>query len=128
MSTTRSRAALASLFALAALTAALGLLAGPGHSAQKKPKAGKNCVDGTWTAVAMPRGGKALPEEQVKRLRMTIEGEKVTVSLLRKTIAGTVKVDNTSEPKQLDLHLKGERTSSGIYRLENDTLTFYFAE
>jgi uncharacterized protein (TIGR03067 family) len=124
----QARGALAPLLALALLAAGLALLTQPGHSAQDKQKAGKKPLDGIWTAVSISAGGKKLPEEQVKRLRMTVEGDKVTVSLLRKTTAGTIQVDNTQEPKRFELRLKGERPSAGIYSLDKDTLTLHFAE
>jgi uncharacterized protein (TIGR03067 family) len=126
MSHPPARAA-APLLALALGAAGLGLLTPPGRSAQDK-KPGKDSLDGTWNAVAISAGGKKLPEEQVKRLQMTIAGDKVTVALLRKTAAGTIKFDGAREPKQFELRLQGERAGAGIYRLENDTLTLYFSE
>jgi uncharacterized protein (TIGR03067 family)/prepilin-type processing-associated H-X9-DG protein len=127
MSPIRTRGTLASLLALPFLAAGLGLLAGPGQSAQDK-KTGKNPLDGTWTAVAIASGGKKQPEDQVKRLQMTFQGDKVTVKLLRKATAGTIERNDAREPRQFELKLQGAPPSVGIYRLEKDTLTLYFAE
>jgi uncharacterized protein (TIGR03067 family) len=124
---TQARGALAPLLSLALLGAGLALLTQPGHSAQDK-KAAKKPLDGTWIAVSISASGKKLPEEQVKRLQMTFDGDKVTVALLRKSTAGTIKIDNAREPKQFELRLQGEQPSAGIYRLEKDTLTLYFTD
>src|SRR5438067_6613420 len=121
MSPTRARRGAASLLALAALGASLGLLARPGQSAQDK--AGKNPLDGTWTVVELTQGGKKIPEGQAKLLQFNFQGDKVTLSVLGKAKGGTLKVDATREPKQFDMMMDGERPNPGIYRLEKDTLT-----
>jgi uncharacterized protein (TIGR03067 family) len=126
MSPTCARRGAAALLALAALGASLGLLARPGLSAQDK--AGKNPLDGTWTAVELTQGGKKLPEGQAKLLQFNFQGDKVTLSVLGKAKGGTLKVDATREPKQFDMMLDGERPNPGIYRLEKDTLTLCFTE
>src|SRR5262249_35523373 len=103
------------------LAAGLGLVTRPGHSAQDQ-KAGKDPLDGTWTGVAISAGGKQLPEEQVKRLRLTFAGAQVTVSLLRKTTAGTITLDNAKEPRRFDRGRPGEQPTAVISRRGTATL------
>jgi uncharacterized protein (TIGR03067 family) len=126
MSTTRSRGALASLLALGAFAAALGLLAWPGLSAQEKGS--KDPLDGVWSAVALTVGGKTYSEEQVRMLQFDFRADKVTVSKLDQKKEGTFKVDASKSPRQFDMHLAGEKASRGIYKLEKDRLTLCFAD
>ena len=128
MSHRHTRGAVVSLLALALVAAVVGLVAQPGQTAQDKQKSARTSLDGTWTAVAMTVGDKKLTTEQIQRLRMTIAGNQVTVSLLRKTTSGTIAVDNAQKPKRFDLKLKGERTNAGIYRLDKDMLTLFFSD
>jgi uncharacterized protein (TIGR03067 family) len=86
-------------------------------------------IAGTWQLVSSETDGKSMPEEQVKKIRVVIEGDHHTVTFDGKPLAGNVKfsVDPTTEPKstedtlQQDPH-KGKKIR-GIYRLEGDNLT-----
>ena len=128
MSRRRSWAARASLLAVAALAAGLGLLAAPGHSAQDKAPGPTTPLEGNWSALSVTAGGKPAPEADAKLLFLDIEGGKVTVSFRRKGKSGTIKVNDRVEPKQFDLHLDGDQFIAGIYRLEKDRLTLCFKE
>ncbi len=129
MLSTRSRGALASLLALAALAAGLGLLARPGHSAPGKGDAVyKDGWDGPWRFVSITFAGKPAPEEQVKAFEFTFRGDKVTVSFLGKSKEGTFKKDPSKTPMQFEMTGLGPRPSKGIYRLDKDTLTLCFSE
>jgi uncharacterized protein (TIGR03067 family) len=128
MSPTRARRGAASLLALAAVGASLGLLAQPGHSAQDKQATVKDGWDGPWSVVSLTAGGKAAPQEQVKLLQFTFRGEKLTLSILDQTKEGTFKVNPGKNPPQFDLQLEGKKPNRGIYRLEKDSLTLCFSE
>jgi uncharacterized protein (TIGR03067 family) len=123
---TRSRGALASLVAVGAFAAGLGMLARTGHSAQEK--GGKDSLDGPWRFVSVIAEGKPAPEDQVKLLQLAFRGDKVTLSVLDKSKEGTFKADPTKNPKQFEMALFGPVTASGIYRIEKDTLTLCFSE
>src|SRR5262249_30771187 len=86
-------------------------------------------IQGTWQLVASKTDGKAMPEEQVKKIRVVIEGDHHTVTFDGKPVAGRVKftVDPTTEPKSTEDTLTQEphkgKKIRGIYRLEGDKLT-----
>jgi uncharacterized protein (TIGR03067 family) len=121
---TLTRAA-ASLLALAALAAGLGLFARPAHTAQDKD--GKEALNGTWSAESLTVGGKPIPEVK-KVMQLTFADGKVVLSVLGKTKPGTITFDASKTPKQFEMKIEGERPNSGIYRLEKDTLTLCFTE
>jgi uncharacterized protein (TIGR03067 family) len=84
---------------------------------------------GTWQLTSSETDGKSMPQEQVKKIRVVIDGDHHTVTFDGKPLAGNVKftLDPTTTPKttedtlQLEPH-KGKKIR-GIYRLEGDELT-----
>ncbi|MFI5456654.1 MAG: TIGR03067 domain-containing protein [Isosphaerales bacterium] len=118
----------------------LGLKAGAGGAAvpdDSAPSQAKNQAvaaelkkfQGTWQLVSAETDGKTMPEEQVKQIRVIIEGDHHTVTFDGKVVAENVKftVDPTTMPKSTEDTLEQEphkgKKIRGIYLLEGDKLT-----
>jgi uncharacterized protein (TIGR03067 family) len=86
-------------------------------------------VQGTWQLVASETDGKKMPEHQVKKIRVTIAGDRHTVTFDGKPVAAKVKftLDPTTTPKSSEDSLEQEphngKKIRGIYLLEGDKLT-----
>jgi uncharacterized protein (TIGR03067 family) len=86
-------------------------------------------VQGTWQLISSETDGKRLPDDQVKKIRVLIEGDHHIVTFDGKPLAGNVKftIDPTTTPKSSDDSLEQEPNKGkkirGIYRLEGDKLT-----
>ena len=84
---------------------------------------------GTWQLLSAETEGKPMPEEQAKKIRVTIEGNHHTVTFDDKVVAEKVQfaVDPTTTPKSIEDTLVQEpyrgKKIRGIYRLEGDILT-----
>jgi uncharacterized protein (TIGR03067 family) len=62
---------------------------------------------GEWQAVVVINAdGKPLPEEQVKAMRLFVEGTKFTLKTGDATITGTFSIDPTTNPKIIDFQLE----------------------
>jgi len=81
--------------------------------------------EGSWRFDAMEVGGKAVPVDGFKSIRLVLKGDKFTMVQPDATYGGTYVVDPSSRPKTIDVMFtegpeKG-KTSYGIYELEGDT-------
>jgi uncharacterized protein (TIGR03067 family) len=103
---------------------AVGLLIG----ADKKDEAKKELkkFQGEWVPVSVEINGKAIPEEAIKNVKVTVKGNKLTFTEGGTTIEGTFTLDPTRKPKQIDGKAKGpqgkEVKTIGIYELDGDKL------
>jgi uncharacterized protein (TIGR03067 family) len=83
-------------------------------------------LDGEWTMVSMEQRGQQIPEETVKQYRLTIQGNRWTVTTPHGVETKmTFRTDASKDPKTIDLSLKTgdqEAVSRGVYKLEGDTL------
>src|ERR1051326_7071509 len=79
---------------------------------------------GTWQLVSAENDGKVLPEEQVKQIRVVIEGNTHTVYFGDKAVAEKIefRIDPTKKPKEVTDTLKDGKEIRGIYELDGDTL------
>ena len=109
---------LVTLAAFAALTAAA--LAGGAGDDDKK-------FEGSWVATAVNFKGKAIPEDAVKKLDLTVTfagGKFSGTAGGKKVLGGTYKLD--AKNKTIDLkHTEGQQAGkdeSGLYKLQGDTL------
>src|SRR5687767_11772381 len=76
---------------------------------------------GNWTVQKMTRQGKDLPEEAVKELRVTFEGDKFLAKRGDKVAeTSTFTLDETKSPKTIDMlpaNKTEKRPAQGIYKL-----------
>jgi uncharacterized protein (TIGR03067 family) len=100
---------LAAVILLGTAFAAVGVAAG--GDAKKDLKR----LTGTWAVESAIKGGKALPEDEIAKVRFKFDGEKVTFKEGDKEEEGTIKIDPSKKPKHIDVTLKG-KTHEGIYR------------
>ena len=84
---------------------------------------------GTWQLVSAETDGKKTPDEQIKQIRIIIEGDHHTVMFGDKAVVHKVRftLDPTTELKSIEDHLENEpykgKTIRAIYRVEGDRLT-----
>lgn len=85
---------------------------------------------GSWLAVAVEHDGTKAPEEEVKKVKLTVDGEKYIFHVRDMVIEGTHKLDPTKKPKQIDaVRSKGPdagKTLKGIYELDDKTFKVCF--
>jgi uncharacterized protein (TIGR03067 family) len=89
-------------------------------------------MQGRWAITAAESNGKRDPEENLKGLTVTFEGNRYTVRKGDKVLqSGTQKLDPTKTPRQVDITAAGDggksATRLGIYELKGDTLRVCFA-
>jgi uncharacterized protein (TIGR03067 family) len=83
-------------------------------------------IQGTWIPIQAELGGKEMPEEVRKSIKLILKGDTYTAFVGDKPDAGTCKLDPTKNPKTLDIlgtdgPNKG-KTILTIYELKGDTL------
>jgi uncharacterized protein (TIGR03067 family) len=81
---------------------------------------------GPWQIVGLIRRGSETPAEQLKRqdMRLTFRGEKLDFNVAKGRLEPyKFTINPNAQPKQLDWTLPTAGSPSGIYRLENGTLT-----
>jgi uncharacterized protein (TIGR03067 family) len=116
--------------ALLALTAGVFLAADDPEEAARKDL---EKLRGTWVLVSAEHDGKKLPAEEVKKTRITIDGEKFVfpaASGIGTSQKGVIKVYPDKDPKWMDSQAtdaaKG-KVSLGIYEVKGDDYKVCFA-
>ncbi|VTR98404.1 Uncharacterized protein OS=Pedosphaera parvula (strain Ellin514) GN=Cflav_PD2062 PE=4 SV=1 [Gemmata massiliana] len=83
-------------------------------------------MNGTWELVSAELGGMKLPDEVVKSLTLVMKDGKYTLKSPGPDDTGTVKIDPTKKPKELDVTgLEGPnkgKSFPAIYELDGDSL------
>jgi uncharacterized protein (TIGR03067 family) len=79
---------------------------------------------GNWQLVSAETDGKKVPEEQVAKVRVVIEGSKHSVYAGDQRLVHEIPftIDPTTKPKSVTDTLPDGRTIKGIYELDGDTL------
>jgi uncharacterized protein (TIGR03067 family) len=111
------------------LSAGLLLAAGGGKDDGKRDLAR---IQGTWRRVSAEVDGMKVPEAELRRTTLNINGNKYTLEIGQMTRKGTLKLDPTKTPPQIDILSaagpnKG-KTIPGIYKLAGDTFTYCLAQ
>jgi uncharacterized protein (TIGR03067 family) len=85
-----------------------------------------DALEGTWLPSTAELGGKPIPDEVRKSIKLVIKDDKYTVTVGKQTDQGTVKRDPSATPKAMDITgtegpNKG-KTFLAIYERKGDTL------
>jgi uncharacterized protein (TIGR03067 family) len=112
---------------------AVALLIGADTPKDDKVKDETNKLQGIWRVASAERDGTAAPEDEIKKITVTIKGDKLTARRTEnadkpeeKVYEMSFTIDPTQKPKWIDVtYMDGERkgeSSQGIYDLNGDTL------
>ena len=88
-------------------------------------------LEGTWLPSTGEIGGRKLPDEQIKAIKLVISDGKYAVSVSGQDDKGTLKVDPNAKPATMDIvgtdgPNKG-KTYPAIYDLSGDALKICYA-
>jgi uncharacterized protein (TIGR03067 family) len=83
-------------------------------------------LQGTWLPSTTELAGKTFPDEVRKTIKLVVEDDKYTVTVGKAVDQGTVKLNPTAKPKEMDITgtdgpNKG-KTILAIYERDGDTL------
>ena len=91
-------------------------------------------LQGTWVATSVGGFSKTAAGEQVKDLKLTIQGDKLKAQYGDKTAEGTYKLNAVRIPHEIDVTITTGpadaqgKTYHGIYLLEGDALRIAFRD
>jgi uncharacterized protein (TIGR03067 family) len=114
------------------MIAALGLLlAACNHQAPAPtPKTDLDRLQGTWNLVSAMQDGKALPEDKVKQTTIVFKGDTFRFpgsAEYATSKAGTIKLDESKTPKEMDAISTDKEVMLGIYTLQENGYKVCFA-
>ena len=114
------------------MIAALGLLLGACNrqATAKTPKTDLDRLQGTWNLVSAIQDGNALPEDKVKQTTIVFKGDTFRFpgsAEYATSKAGTIKLDETKTPKEMDAISTEKEVMLGIYALEENGYKVCFA-
>ena len=114
------------------MIAALGLLLGACNrqATAKTPKTDLDRLQGTWNLVSAMQDGNALPEDRVKQTTIVFKGDTFRFpgsAEYATSRAGTIKLDETKTPKEMDALSTEKEVMLGIYALEENGYKVCFA-
>jgi uncharacterized protein (TIGR03067 family) len=107
------------------LVLAAGLLLAADAPKDDATKKDVEKFQGTWTAAEVVINGMDLPEDQLKELKLTIDGNKRTLKVGDAVrTKSTFKLDPSKSPKHIDITIEEgpqKGTYPGIYEITADT-------
>ncbi len=115
------------------MIATVGLLIGACNRQAPAPAAPKTDLDrfqGTWYLVVAMQDGKTLPKDKVKQTTIVFKGDTFRFPGLAEyatSKSGTIKLDETKTPKEMDAISTEKEVMLGIYALEEGGYKVCFA-
>jgi uncharacterized protein (TIGR03067 family) len=115
------------------MIAAVGLLIGGCNRQAPAPAAPKTDLDrfqGTWYLVMAMQDGKSLPEDKVKQTTIVFKGDTFRFpgsAEYATSKSGTIKLDETKTPKEMDAISTEKEVMLGIYALQENGYKVCFA-
>jgi uncharacterized protein (TIGR03067 family) len=112
---------------LAAVLLTGAALASVGVAVGGDAKADLKKFQGTWAVESAQKGGKDEPEGKLEKIHFVFAGEKLTFKEGGKETEGTIKIDPSKKPSQIDVTIEG-KTYEGIYAFKGGKLRLCVAE
>jgi uncharacterized protein (TIGR03067 family) len=84
-------------------------------------------LSGTYVMASGESRAEKLSEESIKGAKLTIEGETYTAMFGEGAVMGTLKLDPTKTPKEIEATDSERKTILGIYKFDKDQFTVCFA-
>ena len=112
------------------IIAAIGVSLGANSSLDPASKKDSDGLQGTWKLVSAMKDGEALPKDKVKQTTIVIKDDTFSFPDLAEYATskeGTIKLDATKNPKQMDATSTEKEVMLGIYELEGDRYKVSFA-
>jgi len=94
------------------------------------PKTDLDRFQGTWYLVAAVKDGNVLPEDKVKQTTIVFKGDTFQFPGLAEfatSQAGTIKLDETKTPKEMDAISTEKEVMLGVYRMDDNGYKVCFA-
>ena len=94
------------------------------------PKTDLDRLQGTWNLTLAVKDGKPLPDDKVKQTTIVFEGDTFRFpgsAEYATSRAGTIKLDESKTPKEMDAISAEKEVMLGIYRLEENGYKVCFA-
>jgi uncharacterized protein (TIGR03067 family) len=85
----------------------------------------RDSIEGTWLPATAELAGKMFPDEVRKTIKLVVQGNKYTATVGKEVDQGTIKLNPTARPKELDIthdNPKKVKTILAIYERSGDTL------
>ena len=114
---------------LAALAILIGL-APIAASADQDPKADLKRFEGVWKVTRAEKDGKALPDEMLKDIKVTIAADRFTIKDGKDEDVAIIKVDASKKPGLIDFVPADDvkQLAPGIFTFEGETLKICWAK
>jgi uncharacterized protein (TIGR03067 family) len=114
----------------AMMAVAAGLLIAADAPKDQSAESDRDRLQGTWTLISAVRDGKPLAEDEAKRTTIVFAGDRFRFpreAADATSQRGTLKIDPTKRPKQMDATSPTGEVSPGIYEVEGDDYRVCFA-